>query len=93
MVASWRLAKVVSLCALALLSGCVIGRSSRPTQVESAQGPTSAAVNGAPVLPALGADTSEAPPPTAKPGAVWVKGYWHWDGVRYVWQRGRWREQ
>jgi hypothetical protein len=36
--------------------------------------------------------------PSAEPAAtidargtrVWVRGYWHWDGVRYVWESGRW---
>ena len=32
------------------------------------------------------------PTPEAPLGSnwVWVRGYWHWDGVRYVWVRGRW---
>jgi len=25
------------------------------------------------------------------PGFVWACGYWHWDGVRYVWIDGRWQ--
>lgn len=24
------------------------------------------------------------------PGAVWVPGFWHWDGFRWVWVPGRW---
>jgi hypothetical protein len=24
-------------------------------------------------------------------GAHWACGYWHWDGVRYVWVDGRWQ--
>ena len=24
------------------------------------------------------------------PGAVWIEGYWGWNGVRYVWVRGHW---
>jgi WXXGXW repeat (2 copies) len=39
------------------------------------------------------------PPPTpleevqpAAPfeGAVWIPGYWHWNGIRHVWVAGRW---
>jgi hypothetical protein len=75
-----------------LIPGCVIGRSSRPTATESAQGPLAPPVTGAPVVPATLAENSDAPPDKAKPGAVWVQGYWHWDGVKYVWQRGRWQQ-
>jgi len=32
------------------------------------------------------AETQGAPPP----GQVWVKGYWHWNGARHVWQPGHW---
>ena len=30
----------------------------------------------------------EVPPP--RPGYVWARGYWHWDGGRYVAVRGHW---
>ncbi|MBW0001134.1 MAG: YXWGXW repeat-containing protein [Verrucomicrobia bacterium] len=29
------------------------------------------------------------PPPPPARGYVWVPGYWHWNGYRYVWRRGR----
>jgi hypothetical protein len=42
-------------------------------------------------------DVTTAPPPdqvenqgAAPPGQVWVKGYWHWNGARHVWQGGHW---
>jgi hypothetical protein len=75
-----------------LIPGCVIGRTSRLTAVESAQGPLAPPVTGAPVVPTTLAENSDAPPDKAKAGAVWVQGYWHWDGVRYTWQRGRWHD-
>ena len=31
----------------------------------------------------------EAVPVAPVPGYVWRPGYWSWDGVRYVWVRGR----
>lgn len=31
----------------------------------------------------------EVPPPMPFDGAVWVGGYWHWEGA-WVWARGRW---
>ncbi len=40
---------------------------------------------------------SEPPPPQEEvrpavpyEGAVWVEGYWHWNGARYLWFPGRW---
>ena len=27
-------------------------------------------------------------PPPPRPGVVWRRGYWHWDGHRYVWVQG-----
>lgn len=74
---------------LAILPACVIGRTARPSQAESAHGPSANPVTGSPVVPQSVPEDDEAPPTTEKPGFVWVRGYWHWDGVRYVWQRGR----
>jgi hypothetical protein len=77
---------------LTLLSGCVIGRSTRPSVTESAQGPLAPPVTGSPVVPQTSPEDGDAPPDPPKPGATWVRGYWHWDGVRYVWQRGHWQD-
>lgn len=77
---------------LLLLSACVIGRPARPSGPESAQGATNAPVTGSPLVPQTLADTDEAAPGTQKPGFAWVRGYWHWDGVRHVWQRGHWEK-
>lgn len=74
------------------LSGCIIGRATRPSVTESAQGPLAPPVSGSPVVPQTEAEDAEAAPENGKPGATWVRGYWHWDGVRYVWQRGRWQD-
>lgn len=76
---------------IGLAPSCVIGRPTRPSSPESAQGATAAPVTGAPVVPqTLPAEGDDTPPTQSKPGALWVRGYWHWDGVRYVWERGRW---
>jgi len=72
------------------MAGCVIGRGSRQSQVEIGQGPSGAAVSGAPVQAMTTPSGEETVPSAHKPGAVWVRGYWHWDGTRYVWERGRW---
>jgi hypothetical protein len=83
------LAKIVLLAVCS--ASCVIGRPARQSQLEAAQGPTAPPVTGSPVVPETSApDGDDAPPAKKKPGAIWVRGYWHWDGVRYVWERGRW---
>jgi hypothetical protein len=83
-------AKYVVVLALstAALSACVIDRPARPSLNESAQGPLAAPVTGSPIVASNTPSTDEAAPERAKPGTVWVRGYWHWDGVQYVWQRG-----
>ncbi|HYQ00890.1 MAG TPA: YXWGXW repeat-containing protein [Polyangiaceae bacterium] len=83
-----------ALCAvwMTLLSGCVIGRATRPTGSESARGPLAVPVTGGPIAPQTAPANDEAPAEKGKPGATWVPGYWHWDGVRYVWQRGRFED-
>ncbi len=48
--------------------------------------------------PAYSVNVSEAPPaalqerqpPAPYAGAVWIPGYWHWSGHRYVWVVGTW---
>jgi hypothetical protein len=77
---------------LAAVSGCVIGRGARPSLSESAQGPLAPSVTGSPVVPQTAPEDVEMPPDKKKAGATWVRGYWHWTGVRYVWQRGRWQD-
>ncbi len=40
----------------------------------------------------------EAPPPVVEEqrpsppshGHIWIDGYWHWDGHKYVWEHGHW---
>lgn len=33
------------------------------------------------------------PGPSPGPDQVWVKGHWHWTGVRYSWIPGHWEAQ
>jgi hypothetical protein len=35
----------------------------------------------------------EAPPPAPGPEFVWIGGYHHWNGYRYVWVRGRYERR
>jgi hypothetical protein len=82
-VVSWQEANVVSrsrradLICIALLGGCVATVEERPGRVVYVSGPPP---------PAL----AEPRPAPSAPGMVWVDGYWHWNGVQYVWIPGRW---
>ena len=78
------------------LSDCVLGTAARPSQGEARNGPppppdrpatAASAVARSPAALAS-AEPEAAIDPTGK--RVWVRGYWHWDGVRYVWEPGRW---
>jgi WXXGXW repeat (2 copies) len=85
--------RAVFVAPLLLLSACVIGRSERPSQLQAAQGPLATPVTGSPIVPQMTPDNGEVPSPATPPtpDGVWVHGYWHWDGMRYVWQRGHWQ--
>jgi YXWGXW repeat-containing protein len=68
---------------LGALPGCVVGVQAPPTQAEASAGP-----------PAPPPETPAAAPDVGTPPAArrWVDGYWHYDGVRYVWIAGRWQD-
>lgn len=88
--------RVLSVAAVVLLQGCVIGRETRPTRAESQSTPPrpsderTASELFAPGPPPPEAEVA---PPKPSEDAEWVPGSWHWDGVRYVWQPGRWESQ
>ena len=59
------------------LAGCATQREQRLSSAEARERPS-----------------DEPCEPKGKPprsGARWACGYWHWDGVRYVWLEGRWQ--
>ena len=66
----------LTACALGL-SACVVAVEERP--------PRAVYVAGPPPHP-LG----DVRPGPATPGAAWIDGYWHWNGVHYVWIPGHW---
>jgi hypothetical protein len=83
---------LVALC----VSGCVAGAEKRPSSAETAA--------GAPPVPAepsagsvLAGATKTAPDPEPgtppSPDSVWVRGYWHWTGVRYTWIPAHWERR
>jgi hypothetical protein len=80
-----RRAAVVALPALAVLAlgGCVVAPVPPPQYGYAASGYEIATV----------------PPPAPRyevvgvapyPGAIWINGFWGWNGGRYVWNRGYW---
>jgi len=45
----------------------------------------------------ISVELGQAPPPPrhevvheARPGHVWIPGYWYWEGHRHVWAKGHW---
>lgn len=87
----------IALCACVVLAGCVATAEVRETRGESAAGPpppppahASAGQLVAPrhVVSGAGGSAPDRQPGRIPPGKVWVKGDWHWDGVRYVWVPG-----
>lgn len=85
--------KIVGLSLLLTqLTACVIARPARPSQTESAQGPLAPPVTGSPVVPNVMLPEGQPPAGEEKAGARWQRGYYHWDGVHYVWQRGHWQK-
>lgn len=90
-----RAAKIQFVLAAAALmtSGCVTGVERRATLTEASHAPPPPPEEAS--AGQVTAGTPKTPPyapPGKSPGAdwVWVRGYWHWDGVRHVWKRGRW---
>jgi hypothetical protein len=63
---------------LAFLPGCATQREQRLSSADARDRPSDEAC-----------DSPKGQPPT--PRAEWACGYWHWDGVRYVWVEGRWQ--
>jgi hypothetical protein len=62
---------------LAWVGGCVATVEERPARVVYVSGPPPAPL-------------AETPPPPGEPSMIWVEGYWHWNGVQYVWIPGHW---
>ena len=51
--------------------------------------PVGPSVQGEVIIEAAPPPTQvEAIPVAPYPGGVWIEGYWHWNGVRYVWYGG-----
>jgi hypothetical protein len=87
-----RRAGAIAFCGL-VLTGCVAAAERRPKSSEAAAG--APPVDGERSAGQVLAQTPVAPPdepdgPAPDGEHVWVRGYWHWDGVRYAWRPGRW---
>lgn len=68
-----------SLFVLAVVSGCAARSASEPARIVYVASP--------PPRPLV-----EDPSAPSDPEAIWVAGYWHWNGVRYVWVPGHWEK-
>ncbi len=88
--------RLAALLVFALLPSCVVGTEQRPSRVEAqTPPPPPAEQRSAGELVADVPPTPNEPPRGAAPSAdaAWVPGYWHWDGVRYVWIAGHWERE
>jgi hypothetical protein len=91
---SLRFASLLALAGVtAMLAGCVVEqpapRPHRVVYVEQQPAPPPPPVVEviAPQPPPVEV-IEEVPPP--RPGYVWARGYWHWNGARYVAVHGHW---
>jgi len=66
--------------AVVALAGCVATETTAPSR--------GVVVSGPPPAPMAEAQPASAP----SPRAVWIAGYWHWNGMQYVWIPGHWDE-
>lgn len=87
--------RLIALSALTLLaSGCVVEQPAprpRPVVVEREQVVQREYVEVvAPQPPPVEIVERE---PAPRPGYVWARGYWHWDGHQYVAKHGHWEAE
>ena len=72
--------------AASVVLGVGVGSSACVTQPEGP--PTRSMVVGSPPPAPL----AETLPPRPSPSSAWIAGYWHWNGIDYVWVPGHWIE-
>lgn len=83
----------------ASLNACVVGGESTPNAVQLARGAPPAVRGGRTAGTVLteatmaGRAAVEEVPSEERPGFVWVRGYYHYDGARYVYVPGRWERR
>lgn len=72
-------------------SSCVVGTDRPASRVDIARVPTgeARAASETGLTSECRGERGPRPAPPA-PGAVWVEGYCHYDGLRYVFVAGRW---
>lgn len=90
---SLRFASLLALAVVtAITAGCVVEQPAPPrphrvVYVQQPPPPPQVVEVVAPQPPPVEV-IEEVPPP--RPGYVWARGYWHWNGGRYVVMRGHW---
>jgi hypothetical protein len=67
----------IAIALLGALGACATQREQRISSADARERPTD--------------ETCEPKGKPPAPGSVWACGYWHWDGVRYVWVDGQWQ--
>jgi hypothetical protein len=85
--------RLVALCVLILsTAACVARAPKRPTQGEAARSSPLPPTNDRTAAELIGPSSQAGPdePGPAPAGTIWVNGYWHWSGVRWVWVAGHW---
>ncbi len=80
----WRRAGL--LVAGLLPSSCVVGAERPPSRLDLARSPTESHAG-------CSSDRSDERPPRPSSNALWLDGYCHYDGIRYVWQPGHWERR
>src|SRR5688572_8071750 len=77
-------------------AGCVATAESRPSLQQAALGPPPPPDRAPTAMGTLARSPASrstfddgAEPAPRPPDQLWVRGYWHWDEVRYVWVPGR----
>lgn len=85
-----RVALSAVVTATALTAGCVVEQPvyhhPRPVIVEQPQPMVEVIAPQPPPVQIV----EEIPPP--RPGYVWARGYWHWNGQRYIVMHGHWEQ-
>ena len=70
---------------LALLGGCVVEPAHERVVIEQPPPPVVVRVAPPPEY------VEEVPPP--RPGFIWVRGHWRWNGAAHEWERGHWEAE
>lgn len=87
----WKLFSVMIFLGLTIaISGCtVVARDTRPVHKRKviAKTPSGVVVY---VKKSPPKSIMETPPPRPHASAIWISGFWKWNGEKYIWANGYW---